>query len=111
MPHNWASAELIRLVVHLLELDLGDELHLLEGLPHDWTQPGMVTRLNGIATPFGPLEMTLEIDGKGSSADLLVKHLAPNCKAIIVHLPNGNTRRLSPRKDNRISFTLPPSAS
>ncbi len=33
MPHNWASAEFIRLVVHLLALDRGDELHLLEGFP------------------------------------------------------------------------------
>ena len=54
MPHNWASAEFIRLTVHLLELDRGDELHLLEGLPREWLRPGMVTRLNGVATPFGP---------------------------------------------------------
>ena len=33
MPHNWASAEFIRLVIHLLALDRGDELHLLEGFP------------------------------------------------------------------------------
>ena len=33
MPHNWASAEFIRLTVHLLALDRGDELHLLEGMP------------------------------------------------------------------------------
>ncbi len=33
MPHNWASAEFIRLVVDLLALDRGDELHLLEGFP------------------------------------------------------------------------------
>ena len=66
MPHNWASAEFIRLTTHLLALDHGDELHLLEGLPPEWTRPGMVTRLNGILTPFGPLHLELRIadDGK-----------------------------------------------
>ena len=39
MPHNWASAEFIRLVRHLLVLERGDELHLLEGLPRGWLRP------------------------------------------------------------------------
>jgi hypothetical protein len=51
MPHNWASAEFIRLVIHLLALDRGDQLHLLEGLPPEWLGPGMVTRLNGVRAP------------------------------------------------------------
>ena len=40
MPHNWASAEFIRLAVHLLALDRGDELHLLEGMPAQWLGAG-----------------------------------------------------------------------
>ena len=39
MPHNWASAEFIRLAIHLLALDRGDELHLLEGMPAEWLAP------------------------------------------------------------------------
>ena len=31
MPHNWASAEFIRLTHNLLFLERGAELHLLEG--------------------------------------------------------------------------------
>ena len=53
MPHNWASAEFIRLTTHLIELDRGEDLHLLEGFPREWAGPGMVTRLNGVLTPFG----------------------------------------------------------
>ena len=64
MPHNWASAEFIRLAIHLLALDRGDELHLLEGFPREWAGPGMITRLNGVATPFGPLDLTVQADGK-----------------------------------------------
>jgi hypothetical protein len=106
MPHNWASAEFIRLTIHLLELDRADELHLLEGLPPDWTGPGMVTRLSGIATPFGPLDMTLQADQAGASATLSVKPLAANCKAIVVHLPDGHTKSLPPQKGGAVTFQV-----
>ena len=87
MPHNWASAEFIRLSVHLLALDRGDELHLFEGLPAEWTKPGMAVRLNGIATPFGKLTMELKIARDGKSANLRVAPLSdPSCKKIVVHL-------------------------
>ena len=94
MPHNWASAEFIRLVIHLLALDRGEELHLLEGFPREWAGPGMVTRLNGIATPFGPLELSVEGGEGGKTVTLKVRPLAANCKALVVHLPGGATRRL-----------------
>lgn len=107
MPHNWASAEFIRLTVHLLALDRGNELHLLEGLPPAWLGAGMVTRLDGIATPFGPLSMTVKADRSGKQATLHLKPLAPNCTAVVVHLPDGDTRRLDPRRGGRVVFGLP----
>jgi hypothetical protein len=106
MPHNWASAEFIRLTIHLLALDRGDELHLLEGLPREWTGPGMVTRLNGVATPFGPLDMTVRIDKKGAKATVSVKPLAANCKAIVVHLPSGGTKQIEPQRGGRLTFPV-----
>lgn len=105
MPHNWASAEFIRLATHLLELDRGDELHLLEGFPPEWTGPGMVTRLNGVLTPFGPLHLTVRADQEGKQATLEVKPLAANCKAIVVHLPGGGTRRLTPQEGGSVTFS------
>jgi uncharacterized protein len=104
MPHNWASAEFIRLTTHLLELDRGDELHLLEGFPREWAGPGMVTRLNGVLTPFGPLKITVQADRDGANATLEVKPLAPNCKAIVVHLPDGATRRIDPQQGGTVTF-------
>jgi hypothetical protein len=106
MPHNWASAEFIRLTIHLLELDRGDELHLLEGLPRDWLGPGKETQLNGVATPFGPLYMTMRADDLGNSVSLSVKPVAANCKAIVMHLPDGRTMRLSPQKGGAITFPV-----
>lgn len=68
MPHNWASAEFIRMVRHLLILERGDELHLLHGLPHAWTQLENKTKMLDIPTSFGPLSLILEMDSKGESA-------------------------------------------
>lgn len=108
MPHNWASAEFIRLTSHLLELDRGTELHLLEGLPEAWTQPGMRTQLDRIATPFGPLTMVLDISPDGKSASLSIDPLPdPSCGKIVVH-PIGLSNKqieLDPKRRNTI--TLP----
>ncbi len=115
MPHNWASAEFIRLTVHLLALDRGAELHLLEGLPTEWTKPGMATKLNGIATPFGRLTMALTIAADGKTASLHVEPLSDtSCKRIVVHLfgwANADTNaaiELSPdkRSDRVIPLAL-----
>ena len=106
MPHNWASAEFIRLTAHLIELDRGNELHLLEGLPRQWTGPGMETVLNGLATPFGPLNLSLKVDRKGRTATLKFKPLASNCEAVIVHLPDGSLRKLPAQKAGKLIFDL-----
>ena len=106
MPHNWASAEFIRLTIHLLALDRGDELHLLEGFPREWAGPGMTTRLKGVATPFGPLDLTVQADQDRKTATLEVKPLAANCKAIVVHLPGGGTKQISPQQGGTITFPL-----
>jgi hypothetical protein len=106
MPHNWASAEFIRLTAHLLEIDRDDELHLLEGMPREWLGPGMATRLNGVPTPFGPLRMSVNVSGDGKLAALSIGALGANCKAVVVHLPDGTTRSLAPRQGGSITFAV-----
>jgi hypothetical protein len=113
MPHNWASAEFIRLAVHLLALDRGREMHLFEGLPPQWTQPGMVTKLAGIATPFGPLTCSLRVSEDGKSAALKVEPLGdPSCEKIVVHLGRwaGDdaqaTQTLDPRKSHDVTIPI-----
>src|ERR1039457_6928091 len=61
MPHNWASAEFIRLVRHSLILERGNELHLFEAMPAKWARPGAVTRLRDIATEFGPVSLEFRV--------------------------------------------------
>jgi hypothetical protein len=110
MPHNWASAELIRLVRNLLVLERGNELHLLEGLPRPWLKPGAKTALNGAATDFGPLTMTLEAAADGATARLVVVPPAdPELRRIVVHLGAWAAEgRIEPKKtDAGWEWTIP----
>jgi hypothetical protein len=87
MPHNWASAELIRLVRHLLVLERGNELHLLEGLPRAWAKPGSRTRLVEVPTSFGPIDLELAVAGDGRSAELRITPPRRQAPAkLVVHL-------------------------
>jgi hypothetical protein len=112
-PHNWASAEFIRLTVHLLALDRGKEMHLFEGLPKQWTKPGMETKLNKIVTPFGPLTCSLRVNDDGSKATLQVEPLGdPTCEKIVVHLSNwaaktpNATLTLDPKKSHHLEIPI-----
>jgi hypothetical protein len=85
MPHNWASAELIRLVRHLLILERGNELHLLEALPQAWTKPGGTIRVEKMPTSFGEIDLNCAFEqtqarigirfAKRSTEGKLVLHL------------------------------------
>lgn len=113
MPHNWASAEFVRLAVHLLEVDRGNELHLFEGLPKEWVKPGMETALNQIATPFGELTFSLKIDERGKIATLDIDSLSDNsCKKVVVHIDGwatkeiGSTIELDPKSSHSININI-----
>ena len=103
MPHNWASAEFIRLIRNLLVLERGAELHLLEGIPRPWLAPGAVTELKNIATDSGPLSMKLEVAADGKEAHLFLT--APKNKAwkrTVVHLGAWAAEgKIAPRKKER----------
>ena len=86
MPHNWGSAEFIRLVRHLLVLERGDELHLFEGLPPAWLRPGKSIRVVGAPTEFGPISLELKVSSDGSEALLTVDPPQRNPpKRIVLH--------------------------
>lgn len=109
MPHNWASAEFIRLTVHLLAIDRGSEIHLFEGLPPEWTQAGAKSSLTGLATPFGPLTMSLTISADRRSAQVRIDPLAdPSCSKIVVHVAGwaGKTAQSPLELDPRQAHTL-----
>lgn len=113
MPHNWASAEFIGLTVHMLALDRGSELHLLQAIPESWLQPSMKTAMKDIATPFGKLTFTLQVDKIGKTASLDIENLSdPSCKGIWVHLSdwgvykNDNIVNLDSKRSHSIVIDI-----
>ena len=87
MPHNWASAEYIRLVRHLMILERGRELHLLEGLPQAWTAPGARIGMTEIPTTFGLTSLSVTMADDGRSARIVV--VPPDrerVRRIVLHL-------------------------
>jgi len=111
MPHNWASAEFIRLILHLLVFERGDELHLFEGLPKSWLKPGAKIAINGAATRFGLFSMKLQVSKNGKTAKLQIicpKRNPP--KQIIVHTGNwGELEKENAKLDNK-NFVIIPKA-
>jgi hypothetical protein len=106
MPDVLAAVEFIRMMGQLLAFDRGQELHLFEGLPPEWLRPGMVTRLNGMGTMFGPLTLELKIASDGKSAELKVAPLSnPECRKIVVHL-GAKVQELTPGESHELSCNL-----
>jgi len=102
MPHNWASAEFIRLARHLLILERGRELHLLEGLPAAWARPGSRTELKQIPTSFGEMSLSLEVRPDGDAAHLKVElPRREPCERVAVHLESFDRAIRSVEKAGR----------
>lgn len=57
MPHNWASAEFVRLVRDLLVFERGTGLDLLAGLPEQWL--ASTTSVDRTPTRFGPVSVVV----------------------------------------------------
>lgn len=102
MPHNWASAEFIRLVRHLLILERGQELHLLEGMPSGWSRAGDAIKLTEIPTTFGPVSLSVQIAEDGRSG--WIKINSPErqkIEKVVVHLEHFGRPVRSVQKDGK----------
>lgn len=70
MPNSRVSAEFIRLVRHLIAIERNYELHLMEGVPAEWTKPGMEIKLDNVLTEFGTLTFNIRFSEDGKKATL-----------------------------------------
>ncbi|MBW7882260.1 MAG: hypothetical protein H3C34_06440 [Caldilineaceae bacterium] len=66
MPHNWASAEFIRLVRHLFVFERGESLELLAGMPPEWVFAGSEVSLESTPTRFGPVSLHFHMESPRS---------------------------------------------
>jgi hypothetical protein len=99
MPHNWASAEFIRLVRNLLVFERGETLDLLPGLPQEWLIPGAELYLERTPTRFGPVTLRLTVD-ENRRFELSIAS-DPNWQrkpsSVAIHLPAGSTLQVDGR--------------
>jgi len=110
MPHNWASAEFIRLVRDLLVLERGRELHVLEGLPRTWLAANAETALRDVATDFGPVSFRLKVSSDGRTAAFeITPPASPSLQKVVVHLGAwaGEGKIAKGRKDRTMRFEIP----
>ncbi len=111
MPHNWASAEFIRLVRNLLVLERGQELHFLEGVPRSWFFANAETAMTGVATDFGPVSFRLKVGADGSAATLeITPPESRSLRSVVIHLGawarEGNIRTVREGRTYRCEIPL-----
>ncbi len=100
MPHNWASAEFIRLIRHMLVLERGRELHLLGSMPHIWTHADSVIQLKDIPTSFGPVSLSVRVAEDGQRGFIrIIPPERERIDKIIVHLEHFEHSVRSVRKE------------
>ncbi|MBI4585204.1 MAG: hypothetical protein HY717_14420 [Planctomycetes bacterium] len=73
----------------------------------------MMTRLDGLRTPFGPLAVTLRVSEDGMTAALHIASLSdPSCRKIVVHLEgwaasgSAAVQELAPDQAHEVTLTL-----
>ena len=85
MPHGWAIAEFWLLMRDSIAFEDGERLVLLAGVPAAWFRAPEGMRAKGLATYFGPLDVTYQLVPGG--AELKLAGSAP---------PAGHVLRLPP---------------
>jgi len=107
MPHNWASAEFIRMVRHMLILERGGELHLLEGMPSAWSHTSDIIRLNDIPTSFGSMGLSVQVSEDGQSGWIkIIPPVRDRAEKIVVHLEHFDRPIRSVRKKGSLDRTV-----
>jgi hypothetical protein len=91
MPHNWASAEFIRMVRHMLVFERGESLEILPGVPREWFKVQSPIFVNKTPTRFGYVTLRVDVDLSNNVTVHCKReslgHLQPD--SVLVHLPNG----------------------
>ncbi len=90
MPHNWASAEFIRLARHLIVFERSNELRLLEGQARCWPVLDQPWRIERTPTRFGPVSIHVAPQPQGKT-NITIERMANGAdpEAVTLRLPEG----------------------
>jgi len=94
MPHNWASAEFIRLARSLLVFETSQGLDLLMGLAPEWIKPNATIRLETTPTRYGAVTLDLSFSTVGEGILRLELDTTRSQKPgrVLLHCPEGFSR-------------------
>ena len=92
MPHNWASAELLRLVRGLLVFERAHTLEILPGAPADWVDHPEGIRVDRTPTRFGRVSVRAHRSGTAEpgTVSIEVEKRSPSQatpRECVLHLP------------------------
>jgi hypothetical protein len=96
MPHNWASAEFIRLVRHMLVFERGEDLHLLPAVPAHWLEAGKRIHAGQTPTRFGRIDLSVNADADAITVQIR-RHTSPGSATpaqTVLHLPPAARRNV-----------------
>ncbi len=91
MPHNWASAEFVRLVRNLLVLETADTLHILKGVPAAWRVPGQSLEVEKTPTRFGKISLRADFEDEATMRVTLAVAPFPDTPppTVLLYIPEG----------------------
>ncbi|MGE5112420.1 MAG: hypothetical protein ACM3JB_16265 [Acidobacteriaceae bacterium] len=92
MPHNWASAECVRYLRHMLALEDGRALRLLEGITSAELAGGKPYTLRNSPTRFGRIDLDFEPAGGKRWRAKFERRSGPEPVSVILPSAIGNLR-------------------
>ena len=96
MPHNWASAQCVLFLRHMLVLEDGNSLRLLEGINEDELKLGEALSLAGSPTRFGRVSLSLEPSGRLKGRKMTFqRETGPNPGSVEIPFKLGSAGQLS----------------
>jgi hypothetical protein len=92
MPHNWASAECVRYLRHMLALEAGESLRLLEGITQAELDGSAPYALHNSPTRFGRINLVLEGAAPGGWHLKFERLPGPQPQSVVVPTTLGRFR-------------------
>jgi hypothetical protein len=106
MPHNWASAECVRFLRHMLVLEDGSKLRLLQGFAAQKESIEHRYELENSPTRFGRINLTCEPSGRTAyqvNFEMTPGFLAPECVELPLKIAGATFASIEKAKSSATS--------
>lgn len=96
MPHGWIAALYVMVVRNMLITEHGDELHIVECIPREWTMDERGTTVKDAPTDFGMASFTIQGDTSSNEVGIKLsvaeQQGKPSARNVVIHVrhPSGS---------------------